>query len=93
MAEAHPLGLQDASQKKNMQEQAEDFKKELQARFGDDIRFSYTDIFSEEVHNYPDIVKILDKVRLPLIVLNGKPRFHGGLSVKDVQPAIIQLLE
>jgi hypothetical protein len=45
------------------------------------------------MNEYPDIVKILDQVRLPLIALNGKPRFHGGLFVKDVQPAIIQLLE
>jgi hypothetical protein len=76
-----------------MQEQAQDFEKELQAKFGERVRFSYTDIFSDEIHNYPDIVKILDQVRLPLIALNGKPRFHGGLFVKDVQPAIIQLLD
>jgi hypothetical protein len=76
-----------------MQEQAEDFKKELQARFGEEIRFSYTDIFSDEMHDYPDIVKILGQARLPLITLNGKPRFQGGLALPDIQPAIVQLLE
>ncbi len=65
----------------------------MRAEFGERISFSYIDVFSEAVHGYPDILKILDKVRLPLIVLNGQPRFHGGLSVPDVQPVIRQLLE
>lgn len=76
-----------------MQEQAEDFKEELQAKFGERVKCSYIDIMSDEMHEYPDIVKILDQVRLPLIALNGKPRFHGGFSLKEVQPAIFQLLE
>ncbi len=75
-----------------MREEAEDLKNALIQKFGAAVDFSYVDVFSEEMKKYPDILKILDKVRLPLIVLNGQPRFHGGFSLNMIAGAISGLL-
>ncbi len=40
------------------------------------------------MNNYPEIAQILTRVRLPLIVLNGVPRFHGGISKEVIADAV-----
>ncbi|MCG9967652.1 hypothetical protein L9W92_06240 [Pelotomaculum terephthalicicum JT] len=61
-----------------MQEEAEDLKEFLVQNFVEAIQYAYVDVQSKEIENYPDIIKILDRVKLPLTVINGEPRFHGG---------------
>lgn len=75
-----------------MKEEAEDLKKSLMEKFGETIKFNYVDVQVVDMENYPDIKAILNRVRLPLTVLNGEPRFHGGLSVDKITDAINSLL-
>jgi hypothetical protein len=75
----------------SMREDAEDLKKYLVEKFGEIIKFNYVDIQSNEMNDYPDIV--LSSVRLPLIVINGEPRFHGGFSMTTISDAVGKLVE
>jgi len=77
---------------KTMQEEAENLKEFLVEKFGNAIQFNYVDVQSDEMNNYPDISAILDRVRLPLTVINGEPRFHGGFSNAMISEAVSDLL-
>ncbi len=69
-----------------------DLGNSLKEKFGDSVSFAYVDVQSEEMKNYPKILAILNRVRLPLTVINDEPRLHGGLSLTRVEQAISQLM-
>ena len=75
-----------------MEEQAQFLKNYLEEKFENAVRLSYVDIQSKEMKKYPTIAKMLGMVRLPLIVINDEPRFHGGLSVSSIEDTIGELL-
>jgi hypothetical protein len=75
-----------------MKEAAENLGNYLLEKFGDAIKFSFVDVQSDEIKNYPDIAAILSKVNLPLIVIDGKPRFHGGITVSRIEKLVNELL-
>jgi hypothetical protein len=50
------------------------------------------DVASDEMKDYPDIPSVLSNIRLPLIVLNGEPRFYGGISAEMVENAVREIL-
>ena len=77
---------------KTMKEAAENLGNSLSEKFGKAVKFAYVDVKSNEMKNYPDIATILSKVNLPLIVINGKPRFHGGISAIRVEKLVNELL-
>ena len=64
----------------------------LSEKFGEAVKFAYVDVQSEEMKNYPDIAAILSKVNLPLIVVDGKPRFHGGITLSRIEKLVNELL-
>lgn len=76
-----------------MKKEAEHLQKLLEKNYSDIIEFNYVDVESEEIENYPGIKGILNRVNLPLTVLDGEPRFHGGLSAKKVSEAINEILK
>lgn len=76
-----------------MQEEAEALKESLVKDFGETIRYTYVDVQSNEMKNYPEIAAIMDRVNLPLIVLNGQPRFHGGISNEMISEAVNELVK
>ncbi len=75
-----------------MKEAAEDLGDFLSQRFGKAVKLAYVDVKSEEMKNYPDIAAILTKVNLPLVVIGGKPRFHGGITLSKVETVVGELL-
>jgi hypothetical protein len=75
-----------------MEEAAENLGSSLSEKFGEAVKFAYVDVQSEEMKNYPDIAAILSKVNLPLIVVDGKPRFHGGITLSKVEKLVNELL-
>ena len=75
-----------------MKEESEDLRKYLKEKFGEAAKFSYVDVQSEEMKNYPEISAILKRVRLPLTVINGEPKLHGGLSLKRIEKAVSEFL-
>ena len=75
-----------------MKEAAENLGSYLSEKFGDGVKFAYVDVTSDEMKDYPDIAAILSKVNLPLTVINGKPRFHGGITATRVEKLVNELL-
>ncbi|WP_034631287.1 hypothetical protein [Desulfotruncus alcoholivorax] len=74
-----------------MKEEAAELGDKLKFALGDRVETSFIDVSTSEIKNYPEIEKILPKVRLPLTVINGQPRFHGGLGVDMIVDAIKEL--
>lgn len=71
-----------------MQEEGEELKSLLVEKYGDAVKYTYVDVQSDEMKDYPNISAILNRVRLPLTVLNGEPRFHGGFSMPMIAEAV-----
>ena len=75
-----------------MKDEAEELADKLQVAFDDRVVTSFIDVSTAEIKNHSEIEKILPQVRLPLTVINGKPRFHGGLGVDMIVDAIKELI-
>lgn len=73
-----------------MKDEAAELGVELAQSFGSDVNFKFVDVTTSEMQNYPQISSLLNRVRLPLTVINGEPRFHGGLSIEMISEAIKQ---
>ncbi len=76
-----------------MQEESLELGNSLKKKFGPSVSFAYVDVQSEEMNKYPEISAILNRVRLPLTVINGEPKLHGGLSPSRVEKAVGELLQ
>ena len=74
-----------------MKDEAAELGDKLKVALGDHIETSFIDVSTTEIKNYPEIEKVLTNVRLPLTVINGQPRFHGGLGVDMIVDAIKEL--
>ncbi len=76
-----------------MEEEAKDLKNSLKGKLGKVVKLTYVDVESDEMKNYPDIPPVLsNNIRLPLIVLNGEPRFYGGISADMIGNAVREIL-
>ncbi len=75
-----------------MKEESEDLGNFLREKFGKALKFSYVDVQSGEMKEYPEVAAILKRIRLPLTVINREPRFHGGVSLSRVEKAVSELL-
>jgi len=75
-----------------MKEESVELGNYLKEKFGQSVSFSYVDVQSEEMKNYPEISAILKQVRLPLTVINGEPKLHGGLSLSRIEKAMSEFL-
>ena len=67
-----------------MKQETEELSSTLKGDFGDDVNIKFVDVSTAEVNQYPNITQILDRVRLPLTVINNEPRFHGGISAEVI---------
>jgi disulfide oxidoreductase YuzD len=77
---------------KTMKEEAGDLKRALLDKYGETIEYEYIDAQSKEMKGYPQVVTLLDRVRLPLICINDEPSVHGGLSQEMICGAIEKLV-
>ena len=75
-----------------MEEEVKNLKTYLKGKFGDVVKLTFVDVASDEIKDYPDIPAVLSNTQLPLIVLNGEPRFYGGISAKMVEKAVSEIL-
>lgn len=71
-----------------MKDEALELGLALKEKYGDKVEVSFVDVSTEEINNYPKIMQILNRVRLPLTVINGEPRFHGGLASDVISDAV-----
>ncbi|MDD3654045.1 MAG: hypothetical protein PHO01_07660 [Desulfotomaculaceae bacterium] len=77
-----------------MKEEAQELEIILTEKFGrQNIDFTFVEVQSDEIKHHPEIAVVLEKSVLPVTVINGKPRFHGGLSVTMITEAVAKLLK
>ena len=75
-----------------MEEEAKGLKTHLQGKFGNVVKLTYVDVASTQMKNYSEIQSVLKNIQLPLIVLNGEPRFYGEISAEMVEKAVRDIL-
>lgn len=75
-----------------MKDEAEDLIRDFKEKYGERVVVEFIDVTTKEFDNYPRVKEIMSKVRLPLTVINGTPRFHGGLSLNMITDSIEGLL-
>ena len=75
-----------------MEEEAKGLKTYLKGKFGNVVKLTYVDVASNEMKNYPEIPSVLSNIWLPLIVLNGEPRFYGEISAEMIEKAVRDIL-
>ncbi len=75
-----------------MKEEAKGLEKSLKGKLGKLVKLTYVDVGSRKMKNYPGIPPVLKRIRLPLVVLNGEPRFYGGISADMIGNAVREIL-
>jgi disulfide oxidoreductase YuzD len=72
----------------------QDIKASLLSTYGDRIRLSLIDVFSEEVKNYPDVVEHLRKygLRIPILMIEGEIISCGGEANEDIVRKVLDFL-
>lgn len=78
---------------KTMKDEAGELAVKLKDVFGDRVECAFINVKTNEIKNYPEVEKILDRVRLPLTVINDQPRFHGGLNQEMIIDAVKEQLD
>jgi len=76
-----------------MPDEAGELAVKLKDVYGDRVECAFIDVKTDKIKNYPEVEKILDRVRLPLTVINGEPRFHGGLDQDLIIDAVKEQLD
>jgi hypothetical protein len=56
------------------------------------INFRFIDILKDQINEYPEINNLLNKIRLPLTVINGRPCFQGDLDEDVISAAIEKMV-
>jgi len=69
-----------------MEEQTADLERQLIRDYGERVAVEYVDIFSPRMADYRGILRIIARgdIPLPLIAVDGKPRFVGGISLEMI---------
>jgi hypothetical protein len=75
-----------------MKDDAEELGQALKEKYGAVIEVAFVDVTTNELKSYPKVEEILHRVRLPLTVVNGEPRFHGGLSSEMISDVVNDLM-
>lgn len=73
---------------KTMRDEVEELSRSLKEKFGDRVAVEFIDVNSGEINNHPKIKEIVNRVKLPITAINGKPRFCGGIALKTITEAI-----
>lgn len=70
----------------SQEEQAADLGERLSRYYGDRVVVEYVDVFSQDMAQHRAALEALvsDNVPLPLISVNGEPRFAGGISLEMI---------
>ncbi|WP_054696986.1 hypothetical protein [Syntrophomonas palmitatica] len=72
----------------------EKVSEDLKESFGDQVSLKYIDADKEGLVNYPLVNKVLQMgYPFPITVINGEPKFAGGIMVPELKSSIEELLK
>lgn len=71
-------------------EMANDFKKE----YGDQVQVKYVDVEKDGLDKYPIMNRVLQMgYPYPITLINGEPKFAGGIMISEVKQIIEESLK
>lgn len=66
---------------------------ELTASFGDKVEVKFVDVDKEGLDKYPVIGRVLQMgYPYPITLINGQPKFAGGILSDDIKTSINEML-
>ncbi|NLV21503.1 MAG: hypothetical protein GXY49_05905 [Syntrophomonadaceae bacterium] len=67
---------------------------ELNRQFGDQVEVKYVDVDKVGLDNYPIMNRVLQMgYPYPITLINGEPKFAGGIMTSEVKQSIDELLK
>lgn len=67
---------------------------ELKKAYGDKVAVKYVDVDQEGLGNYPVMNQVLQMgYPYPVTLINGQPKFAGGIMVNEVKQVIDETLK
>lgn len=67
---------------------------ELKKAYGDQVDVKYVDVDKEGLDNYPIMSRVLQMgYPYPITLINGDPKFAGGIMISEVKQSIDDLLK
>lgn len=67
---------------------------ELKKSYGDQVKVKYVDVDQEGLDNYPIMNRVLQMgYPYPITLINGDPKFAGGIMISEVKQSIDDLLK
>jgi hypothetical protein len=69
-----------------MEDQTAELALELNKAYGDAVQVEYVDIFSSAMSAHQQELRLImnGNVEVPLISINGEPKFAGGISLEMI---------
>ena len=65
----------------------------LKAEFGDKVQVNYVDVEKTSLKDYPVINQVLQMgYPYPITLINGEPKFAGGIMLPEIKSIINELL-
>ncbi|MBM7855950.1 hypothetical protein JOC37_002373 [Desulfohalotomaculum tongense] len=72
----------------NHRELAETLAHELKKRFGDMVEVEFINILNKELNKFIHLWPTIVRSGLPVVLIDGEPRFYGGVPTSDVVKTI-----
>lgn len=67
---------------------------DLKEAFGNNVEVKYVDVDQVGLDNYPSMTRVLQMgYPYPVTIINGEPRFAGGIMVAEIKQSIQEILE
>ncbi len=67
---------------------------ELKKGFGDQVEVKYIDVDKEGLDKYPIMNRVLQMgYPYPITLINGEPKFAGGIMLSEVKQSIDDMLK
>lgn len=77
----------------SLEQQTADLGRRLATYYGSAVAVEYIDLVSPRMSQYPNVLFLVRQRNLPLPVvsINGKPKFAGGISVERISEELEKL--
>lgn len=78
----------------DFRKETEELASKLTAKFGDKVEVKYVDIDEIGIDQYPVMNKVMQMgYPYPITLINGDPRFAGGIMDTEIENAIQTILD
>lgn len=75
-------------------DQTEKLAQNLKEEFGDQVQVNYVDVEKTSLKDYPVVNQVLQMgYPYPITLINGEPKFAGGIMLPEIKSMIDELLK